>query len=57
MAAFFHLRVLASDRAFYDGDCESLTVPVSDGELGILAAFFTTLGDNLALLALSAPEA
>ena len=37
MAAFFHLRVLASDRAFYDGDCESLTVPVSDGELGILA--------------------
>ena len=34
MAAFFHLRVLASDRAFYDGDCESLTVPVSDGELG-----------------------
>ena len=37
MAALFHLRVLASDRAFYDGDCESLTVPVSDGELGILA--------------------
>lgn len=27
------------------------------GELGILAAFFTTPGDNLALLALSAPEA
>ena len=37
MAALFHLRVLAADRAFYDGDCESLTVPVSDGELGILA--------------------
>ena len=37
MAAFFHLRVLAADRAFYDGDCESLTVPTSDGELGILA--------------------
>ena len=37
MAAFFHLRVLASDRAFYGGDCESLSVPVSDGELGILA--------------------
>ena len=25
-------------------------------ELGVLAAFFTALGDNLALLALSAPE-
>ena len=31
MAALFHLRVLAADRAFYDGDCESLTVPTSDG--------------------------
>ena len=37
MSELFHLRILASDRAFYDGDCESLTVPVSDGELGILA--------------------
>ena len=26
------------------------------GELGVLAAFFTALGDNLALLTLSAPE-
>ena len=37
MTELFHLRVLASDRAFYDGDCESLTVPTLDGELGILA--------------------
>ena len=37
MAELFHLRILASDRAFYDGDCESLTVPTLDGELGILA--------------------
>ena len=37
MSEFFHLRILASDRAFYDGDCESLTVPTRDGELGILA--------------------
>ena len=37
MAAFFHLRVLAADRVFYEGDCESLTVPTLDGELGILA--------------------
>ena len=37
MTELFHLRVLASDRAFYDGDCESLTVPTLAGELGILA--------------------
>ena len=37
MSELFHLRILASDRAFYDGDCESLTVPTLDGELGILA--------------------
>ena len=37
MAAVFHLRVLAADRVFYEGDCESLTVPTQDGELGILA--------------------
>lgn len=37
MAAVFHLRILAADRVFYEGDCESLTVPTQDGELGILA--------------------
>ena len=37
MAELFHLRILASDRAFYDGDCESLTVPTMDGGRGILA--------------------
>ena len=37
MSELFHLRILASDRAFYDGDCECLTVPTLDGELGILA--------------------
>ena len=37
MAARFHLRILAADRVFYEGECESLTVPAQDGELGILA--------------------
>ena len=37
MSELFHQRILASERAFYDGDCESLTVPTLDGELGILA--------------------
>ena len=33
----FHVRVLASDRAFFDGLCQSLTIPCCDGELGVLA--------------------
>ncbi|MCD8341700.1 MAG: ATP synthase F1 subunit epsilon [Clostridiales bacterium] len=37
MAAKFHLEVLASDRVFYNGPCESVTIPALDGELGVLA--------------------
>lgn len=37
MAAEFHLWVLASDHVFYDGLCESLTLPTEDGEIGVLA--------------------
>ncbi|MCI9225259.1 MULTISPECIES: ATP synthase F1 subunit epsilon [unclassified Acutalibacter] len=33
----FQVHILAADRTFYDGPCISLTVPTSDGELGILA--------------------
>lgn len=33
----FHLQILAPERAFYDGDCVSLVVPISDGMLGIMA--------------------
>lgn len=33
----FHLRVLASDKPFYDGDCESLIFPTLDGLYGIQA--------------------
>ena len=33
----FPVRILAADRTFYDGMCESLTITTSDGEQGILA--------------------
>ena len=33
----FQVHILAADRTLYEGPCLSLTIPVSDGELGILA--------------------
>ena len=33
----FQVHILAADRTFYEGPCESLTISTSDGELGILA--------------------
>ena len=33
----FNLKVLASDRVFYDGRCKMAVVPAQDGELGVLA--------------------
>ena len=33
----FQVHILAADLTFYEGPCLSLTIPVSDGELGILA--------------------
>lgn len=33
----FQVHILAADRTFYEGPCVSLTLPTSDGELGILA--------------------
>ena len=33
----FHLRVLAPERMFFDGACESLTVPTLDGMYGLMA--------------------
>lgn len=33
----FHLRVIASNSVFYDGDCEQIVIPAIDGEMGILA--------------------
>ncbi|MCI9120419.1 MAG: ATP synthase F1 subunit epsilon [Oscillibacter sp.] len=33
----FLVHILAADRSFYEGPCVSLTIPASDGEMGILA--------------------
>ena len=33
----FYLKVVASDKVFFDGMCTSLTVPLDDGSMGILA--------------------
>ena len=33
----FSLRIVATDRVFYDGRCEMLTVPALDGEMTLLA--------------------
>lgn len=37
MAAEFQIHILCADRDFYQGPCESLTLPTLDGILGILA--------------------
>ena len=33
----FKLSILSCDHLFYEGECESLVVPTTDGEIGILA--------------------
>lgn len=33
----FGLKIIASDKVFYDGRCRKLIIPASDGEKGILA--------------------
>ena len=33
----FSLKVLASDRVFYDGRCKMVVLPATDGQLGVLA--------------------
>lgn len=33
----FSLKILASDRVFYEGKCRMVIVPAADGQLGILA--------------------
>ena len=37
MNKVFSLKVIASNKTFYDGECESLVFQASDGEMGILA--------------------
>lgn len=33
----FHAQILASDTLFFDGDCEFMVVPCTDGAMGILS--------------------
>ncbi|HHX17556.1 MAG TPA: F0F1 ATP synthase subunit epsilon [Clostridium sp.] len=33
----FHINILATDKPFYTGPCESLIVPTSQGKYGIMA--------------------
>lgn len=33
----FHLRVISSDKIFYDGQCENLILPIEDGQFSVLA--------------------
>lgn len=33
----FYLKIISSDKIFYQGHCESLIIPTPDGELGVLA--------------------
>lgn len=35
--AAFHVNILAADRPFYQGECESLVLPTIEGQYGIMA--------------------
>lgn len=35
--SIFQVQIMATDRFFYDGPCESLVIPATHGALGILA--------------------
>ena len=37
MAKTFHLEIIATDRVFYQGDCEHLVITAIDGLVGIMA--------------------
>ena len=37
MGKTFHLEIIASDRVFYDGECEHVVFPALDGQYGVLA--------------------
>ena len=50
MPARFMLHVISPEKAEFEGEVESLTVPGSQGYLGILAnhaALLTTIGDGI----------
>ena len=33
----FSLKIISSDKVFYNGKCQNLTIPTPDGQMGILA--------------------
>ena len=37
MAKTFHLEIIATDRIFYQGECEHLVITAIDGLVGIMA--------------------
>lgn len=39
----FHVDILAADKPFYRGECESLRVPTSGGQYGVLAGHRNTI--------------
>ena len=39
----FKVHILAADESFYEGECESLVVPTSNGQYGILAHHANTI--------------
>ena len=40
----FKIRILQADRPFYEGECESLVVPTTEGQYGILANHRNLIG-------------
>ncbi len=43
MAKTFDLKIVASDKVFYEGVCEHLIIPAIDGTMGILAGHENTV--------------
>lgn len=44
MPKTFKLRILKADNPFYEGECESLVIPTTDGQYGILANHRNLIG-------------
>ena len=44
MANTFQLHILESDGTFYEGECESLIIPTTEGQYGILAHHRNMIG-------------
>lgn len=44
MSKPFQVYILAADRVFYEGPCESLIVPTTEGQYGILADHSSMIG-------------